>query len=192
MPRRTDSREHLLRTAAELFRTQGYHATGLNQVVADSGAPKGSLYFHFPAGKQQLACEAIALGAEETGTLLREVLDFAASPREVITGIVRYFADTLESSGFRSGCPVATVALEDTGEASTVSGACQQAYRSWLSLLADYLRGIGMSEDRAAELATVAISSIEGALLLAKTAGDTSCLTTIGDHLAATIERELG
>jgi len=191
MPKRTDSRERLLRTAAELFRTQGFHATGLNQIVAESGAPKGSLYFHFPEGKQQLAGEAIALGAGETEALLREVLDSAGSPRDVVTTVVRYFADTLENSGFRSACPVAAVALEDTSESSTVNAACEQGYRSWLSLLTDYLRGTGMSAHRAADLATVAVASIEGGLLLAKTAADTACLTTIGDHVSATIEKEL-
>ena len=74
MPKRGETRERLLRTAATLFRQQGYHATGLNQVVADGRAPKGSLYFHFPGGKEQLAAESVALSAEEVRSRLLAVL----------------------------------------------------------------------------------------------------------------------
>jgi AcrR family transcriptional regulator len=59
MPRKTDARPRAIATAARLFRIQGYTATGLTQILKESGAPKGSFYFHFPRGKAQLAEEAI-------------------------------------------------------------------------------------------------------------------------------------
>ena len=70
MVRRTDTRQRMLDTAADLFQSQGYHATGLTQLTTAGGAPKGSLYFHFPGGKEQLAAEAVQLSSERTGALL--------------------------------------------------------------------------------------------------------------------------
>lgn len=54
-----DSREKILAAATRLFQLQGYYGTGLNQIIKESGAPKGSLYYHFPDGKEQLAIEAV-------------------------------------------------------------------------------------------------------------------------------------
>ncbi|MGW2312246.1 TetR family transcriptional regulator, partial [Actinomadura luteofluorescens] len=74
MTPRGETRERVLRTAAELFQRQGYHGTGLNQVLAESGAPKGSLYFHFPDGKEQLASESVALSGRAVGEALAGAL----------------------------------------------------------------------------------------------------------------------
>src|SRR5690242_14581980 len=103
MPKKTDTRDRVLRTAATLFRTQGYHATGLNQVLAEGGAPKGSLYFHFPGGKEQLAVESLQLSAGEFCDQLRH----AGSLDEAL----ELLGEQLVASDFRAGCPIATVAL---------------------------------------------------------------------------------
>ena len=73
--RNTDTRERIIRTAAELFRRQGYDGTGLNQILDVSGAPRGSLYFHFPGGKRQLAVEAVAASGELLGKGMERSLD---------------------------------------------------------------------------------------------------------------------
>ena len=58
------TRKKLVDTTAALLRCQGYHATGLSQIVAESGAPRGSLYFYFPGGKDDLAIAAIAASSD--------------------------------------------------------------------------------------------------------------------------------
>src|SRR2546428_9735058 len=60
----TDSRERMVRSAASLIRTRGMHATSFSEVLADSGAPRGSIYHHFPKGKEQLAEDAIRWTSE--------------------------------------------------------------------------------------------------------------------------------
>ena len=77
-----NTRERILHTASGLFQRQGYHATGLNQVLAEGKAPKGSLYFHFPRGKEQLAAEAVTAGAHEVRDELRDALDAARGPAD--------------------------------------------------------------------------------------------------------------
>src|SRR6266498_2291977 len=85
MPRRTDSRSRMLHAAAELFRQRGYHATTFADVVRESGAPRGSTYFHFPGGKQELAREAIARAGDE----LQDFFDEAARHADVHASLVR-------------------------------------------------------------------------------------------------------
>ncbi|MFC9250860.1 TetR/AcrR family transcriptional regulator [Amycolatopsis thailandensis] len=186
MVRRTDTRQRMLDSAAELFHQQGYHATGLNQLVAAVGAPKGSLYFHFPGGKEQLAAEAIRQSADRLCDQLRAIV--ASSP-DVITGIenvVDALAKSLEESDFQRGCPLATVALDASGDSEEIRRACADGYTSWHTLIAEAL-----NTDKAAHLATVVLAAVEGGLLLAKTLHDTAPLRAIAPHLRTTLEREL-
>jgi TetR/AcrR family transcriptional repressor of lmrAB and yxaGH operons len=189
MVRRTDTRQRMLDSAAEVFHKQGYHATGLNQLVAAGGAPKGSLYFHFPGGKEQLAAEAIQQSGERLGELLREIVTSAPDAATGIENVVEGLAVSLEESDFQRGCPLATVALDASAESETIRQACAAGYNSWHGLLAGHLTRHGST--KGAELATIVLASIEGGLLLAKTLRDTAPLRGIATHLRTTLEREL-
>ncbi|NBE50247.1 TetR/AcrR family transcriptional regulator [Streptomyces boluensis] len=191
MPRRTDTRERVLRTAATLFQTQGYHATGLNQVLAEGGAPKGSLYFHFPGGKEQLASEALTLAGAEMCLLIKTALDAAEKPEAAVDTVLAHLADALTASDFTAGCPVATVALDTAGSSDTIRSACDEVYRSWTDTIAAYLVAHGADADRAATLAVVLLASIEGALLLARTRRDVAPLLAVGAHLRPTLAEAL-
>jgi TetR/AcrR family transcriptional repressor of lmrAB and yxaGH operons len=180
MAKRGDTRERLLRTAATLFQTQGYHATGLNQVVAEGRVPKGSLYFHFPGGKEQLAVESVNLSAGVIHAGLRAVDD--------LDGALELFAQQLVASDFRSGCPVATVALDAAGESEQIREACAAAYASWRELLVEFLVRQGVSAERAPGLATTVLAAVEGALLLARTQRDVAPLRQVGADVRVLIE----
>ncbi|WP_246155161.1 TetR/AcrR family transcriptional regulator [Saccharopolyspora hirsuta] len=182
------TRQQMLETAMELFNQQGYHGTGVNQVLSESAAPRGSLYFHFPGGKQQLAAEAVAASGRQVGELLALVLADVAEPREAVAAIVGHFERALVESDFRRGCPVATVALEASAESPEVRSACGGAYGLWQEQLAERFRGWGITEARADELAVVALSLIEGALLLCKVRRDVAPLRTTGEQLTALLE----
>ncbi len=180
MAKRGETRERLLRTAAGLFRTQGYHATGLNQVIAEGGAPKGSLYFHFPGGKEQLAVESVALSAGEVHTSMRAVDD--------LDGALALFGEHLVASDFKNGCPVATVALDAAAESEPIREACATAYASWHDVVVEFLVRQGVSVSRAPGLATTVLAAVEGALLLAKTQRDVAPLRQIAADLRVLIE----
>jgi TetR/AcrR family transcriptional repressor of lmrAB and yxaGH operons len=192
MVRRTDTRQRMLDTAAELFHTQGYHATGLNQLVSAGGAPKGSLYFHFPGGKEQLAAEAIAVSSAQLCEVLKKLVVQAPDAATGIESVVNALAQSLLDSDFQRGCPLATVALDVASESELIRRSCEDGYDSWHDALADYLVRQGLSAERAADLTTVALASIEGGLLLAKTKKDIAPLRAIAVHLRGTIEREIG
>lgn len=103
-------RDQIIDTTCQLMEVQGYHATGLNQILAESGAPKGSLYHYFPEGKEELAAEAVARSArvieERMRTVMAEIDDAATA---VITFILR-LAEQVEASGYRAGGPITAVA----------------------------------------------------------------------------------
>jgi TetR/AcrR family transcriptional repressor of lmrAB and yxaGH operons len=188
MVRRTDTRQRMLDSAAELFHQQGYHATGLNQLVAAGGAPKGSLYFHFPGGKEQLAAEAVRQSGAHLAGLLAAIVAAAPDAATGISNVVDALAVALEESGYRRGCPLATVAL-DAADSDLVREACADGYRSWHALIEDHLARQGAAEP--AGLATVVLASIEGGLLLAKTMRDTAPLRAVATHLRTVLEKEL-
>lgn len=188
---RGDTRARILRTAADLFQRQGYGATGLNQVLAESGAPKGSLYFHFPRGKEQLAAEAVALAGGEMGARMASVVGSAGGARDAVLGVGELLARGLRESGFRDGCPVATVALEQAGDEGPISDACQVTYDAWLAGLAEAFRGWGAADDEATELAELVMSSLQGALLLAQVRRDTSVVSSVARRVGSVVARSL-
>src|SRR3982074_2176759 len=191
MVRRTDTRQRMLDTAAELFHTQGYHATGLNQLVRAGGAPKGSLYFHFPGGKEQLAAEALLASSAQLCDGLRTFVTQAPDAASGIEAVVNALAQEMLNSDFQRGCPLATVALEVASDSELIRRSCADGYDSWHDVLAEYFVAQGLSVAKAAGLTTVVLASIEGGLLLAKTKKDIAPLRAISDHLRATVEREL-
>jgi TetR/AcrR family transcriptional repressor of lmrAB and yxaGH operons len=191
MSKRTDTRERVLRAAATLFQAQGYHGTGLNQVLAEAAAPKGSLYFHFPGGKEQLAAEAVDLTGGELCRLIEATLANAADLAGAVERVIDLLAQVLSGSDFTLGCPVAAVALE-AGDNAWLRSACDKAYRSWIDVVARFLAGHGLAEEQARTLATVTVAAIEGALLLARTQRDLAPLRAVAGHVRDVIATAAG
>lgn len=181
----------MLDTAAELFHTQGYHATGLTQLTTASGAPKGSLYFHFPGGKEQLAAEALAMSGAAWREALAAALSSAESVADGMDATLELLARTLEESDYRRACPLTTVALDAAPESEPIRDACVEGFDSWQQAINETLAAQGIPADRAEEMATVALSAIEGALMLARTRRDVTPLRTVARHLRHTLEMEL-
>lgn len=173
----------MIAKTADLFRVQGYHATGLNQILHESNAPKGSLYFHFPGGKEELAIAAIrAAGAVESQTM-EAILTSKTTVADAIRALILFLADGLHSSHFRRGCPVSTVAMEAAVTHDSLRQTCHQIYREWFSLIQKRLQTGGFSADLAETWAMLILASIEGALLLSRTQQSTKPLEAIADHL---------
>jgi TetR/AcrR family transcriptional repressor of lmrAB and yxaGH operons len=179
------TRARLLTATAELLRRQGYHATGLAEIVSASGAPRGSLYFHFPGGKDELACRALEASGELWRTRIEAAIATARDMGEAIEAVTKLLGDDLEASGFEHGCPVAAVALESTSPA--VRETVRAHYERWQTTITDRLAGLGMARELAAQLTTVALASIEGALLLAKVGRSRAPLDAVGRALRAAV-----
>ena len=163
------TREQFIETTCELLEAQGYHATGLNQIVAESGAPKGSLYYHFSEGKEELAAEAITRSAEIVAGRIRANLAGAEPPEDAIPRFVELIADNVEASGYRSGGPLMTVALETATSSERLNSASRQGYTRLQAAFAEKLRAGGYGEALAGQLATFITAAIEGGIILSRT-----------------------
>lgn len=183
----TDTRARMLETTGRLLQHRGVHGASLNDILAESGAPRGSLYFHFPGGKDQLVLEATRAGVEQVTRVLVEVLADARDPAAGVRTYVVAAAQELRDSGFVFGCPVASVVL-DSPESSALARLCRDALAEWHRILEDGLATAGIGRRRAASLATLIVSALEGALLLARARRDTAPLDTIADELAALVK----
>jgi TetR/AcrR family transcriptional repressor of lmrAB and yxaGH operons len=186
MTKGQDTRQRVVRTAAELFQRQGYHATGVNQILSTGRAPKGSLYFHFPGGKEQVAVEAVAASGAALGDQLRTALD-TADPAEGLSRLLDLLATALTESNYERGCPVSGIAIDTAGTSDAIRGACADAYGGWLEIIEATLAGWGVPAGQVEALATTLFSAVEGALLLARVRRDTRPLRAITAPLVALV-----
>jgi TetR/AcrR family transcriptional repressor of lmrAB and yxaGH operons len=189
MARRSDTKQRLRRTAADLFRRHGYHGTGINRIVRESGAPAGSLYFHFPGGKAELASEAVAAAGREIGRGIESLLESSDDPAEAIGRVLDYLATDLRNSDFEHGCPVGTVALDAASTAEPVRLSCRAVFDEWAAIVATHLHAAGWSKHSAEADALVVVALIEGALLLARARRDTEPLEAVAQHVRRTLDR---
>lgn len=163
----TPTRDRLISATGRLLRRQGYAATGLNEVMAEAGAPKGSMYFHFPGGKEELAAAAVDRFAERTTAKMTDLL--ARRPvAEAVAGFFDSYIEYFERTDFRDGCVVATVALDEASTHERLAEAANTALTTWVDLLTDALESEGRSRDDAHDLATLVIATLEGAIVMAK------------------------
>lgn len=172
-----ETRVKLLDATRTLVEARGYFGTGLNQIIETSGAPRGSLYFHFPGGKDQLVGEAIG----RSGTDIAELIALVEAPdaREFVRQLLTLLGDRLEQSDWTSGCPVAAVALDVASSNDTVQQACSAVYRQWEDVLRDRLTAYGHPEPE--RLTTAVLAMIEGGLILARTHRDRTPLRQLAE-----------
>lgn len=153
---------------AVCLQEQGYRATSTTELLARTGVSRGSLYFHFPGGKEALAAAAVqASGRRITAWIAAE---FAAGPgaAAATARLIDGFAAALGASQFTKGCPVALSALEAGHQEPALQAAIRAVYGDWQTAIGAGLAAHGMEAARAERLAQLALIQIEGALLLAR------------------------
>jgi len=185
------SRERMLLSAVQLFRRHGYNGTGFREVVAHSGAPRGSIYHHFPGGKAQLGAEAVTFAGESANAMVLRWLESDG----VVAGLEKFWASWtryIESSDFQDGCPVVGVAAESHPEAPELAAAAANAFELWEATFAAALRRAGITKKQEAhDLALLVISSLEGATVMSRAARDTRPLVRAGRHVARIVRERL-
>ncbi|WBB61759.1 TetR/AcrR family transcriptional regulator [Streptomyces sp. WMMC500] len=162
------TRARLVDAARTLIEARGYHGTGLNDVIAAGSAPRGSLYHHFPGGKEQLTAEALAVSGREVTGVIAELADSAPDTRSLMESVLSALADRMEEAAYAKGCPVATVALEVSAANDVLRQVCADVYDGWQRVLADRLIADGRPAADAEDLACALLALTEGALVLSR------------------------
>ena len=191
MPRAPEHKEALIRAAATLFRRRGYGASGLNDILAESGAPKGSLYHYFPRGKEQLAETTVKAGGIVVGQTLEELAASTRSGHAYLKGFAKLLIGWLEESGYAEGCPISTVLLEMAGESETIRAQGHAAYDKWRQVTGDKFVADGLSRKDAAALATHTLAAFEGALMIARVEKKDAAIRTAASMLSKQLEQML-
>jgi AcrR family transcriptional regulator len=187
----SNTRERIVEASAELFRHQGYSATGVKQIVEAAQAPFGSLYHFFPGGKEQLGAEAIRVSGALYEQLIPAVID--AAP-DLLTGVRAFFAaaaEHLQETGYEDACPIATVALEVSSSSETMRQACAEVFESWIVRGAARHSHAGLTEHKARELTIGMLAALEGAFVLARALRSTEPLEIAGEMVARAVEEAL-
>ncbi len=186
----TSTRDQIIETTSRLLELQGYFATGLNQIVAESGAPKGSLYHYFPEGKEAITAEAILRSSLVVAERIRSFLATLDHAVEAIPAFIRTMAQYVQASNCRGGAPIATVALETAAVSDRLQAACKSAYDSWQAAFRDKLLASNYPPERAERLALLVITAIEGAIILSRTNRSAAPLLTIADELQLLLDMQ--
>ncbi|MEV6070701.1 TetR/AcrR family transcriptional regulator [Nocardia sp. NPDC052001] len=176
-----ETRDRLLDATQELMETWGYFGAGLNQVVALSGAPRGSLYFHFPGGKDEMVGASVRRAGRAIGDALTSLAESSESVTALADAMLGFLGDQLEQSGWRKGCPVATVALETAATNDPLQQACSEVYRAWEAALRIQVADRPDADD----LAITILALVEGALVLARAHRSRDPLTRVGRQINA-------
>lgn len=186
-----DTRTRMIETTARLLQHRGYHGTALSDILEASGAPRGSLYFHFPGGKDQLVIEATQAAVEETTQYLRESLASARTPAQGVRAFVDATAQLMRDSDYTFGCPVAPVILDGSAGLAELEQLCRRTFERWIDMLRASFAEAGVPGRKAEALGLLVVATIEGALLIARAYRDSTPITDIAAELESLVAAAL-
>jgi TetR/AcrR family transcriptional repressor of lmrAB and yxaGH operons len=188
MPAVPKHRRPIVEAAVRLFRRQGYAGTGLNDIVDVSGAPKGSLYHYFPDGKASIAIAAVEEAGRRVAMTMTALAEETRSTGDLMRAHARLLSGWMRKSGFRDGCPITTVLLELAPKDRGVAEAGRKTYAGRVAILKAKLLADGFSQARAARLAVLCISTLQGALVQSRVERSGGPIETAADELARMLE----
>ena len=158
----------MIGAARRLFRERGYLGTALSDVVTESAAPRGSVYFHFPGGKEELATEVTLLHAGDHIAHINRAAAATSTAGQLIAAFTSRIRDELVASNYREGCAMAPIVIESMPNSDQLSDAARRGFQDMIATLAARLAEKNVPDSRATQLAIQAWSSVEGALILGR------------------------
>ena len=183
MSNKVNTKEKFIETACRLFEIKGYNATGLNEILAESGAPKGSLYYHFPKGKEQLALEAINLAGEKIKNNIKNTLDNIENPVEAIMCNIENIAIIIDNEQKTRDISISLIALETYLTSEILREACENIFTSLENIYAEKLIKSGINREKAYELGGAIAAMMEGGITFSLTKRNGDSLRLIAKQI---------
>jgi TetR/AcrR family transcriptional regulator, lmrAB and yxaGH operons repressor len=179
--KRCDTRKKMLMSAAQVMRERGAAGVTIDEVLARSGAPRGSVYYHFPDGRNQILTEALRYSGESITAMIDDAARWGA--RALLREFVEFWDRVLTEGDFAAGCPVVAAAIgSDCGDPN-LSGEAGAILGRWCSALTRAFVNDGFDDDDAASLAVMSIAALEGAIVLARSTRSIDPLRQVGEQL---------
>ena len=182
------TKELFLQTASSLFANKGYHATGISEILKLSRAPKGSLYYYFPEGKEQLAMEALQKTSDMICSEIQATLTQYDDPITAFQMHLRFIAHKIENDMFRPGVSISLMALETFVDNERQRQSCKEIFDRIQKMHRDKLISCGCAAKTADFIAMTVSVMTEGAITLSLTRKDTAPLHALADNLPQLFE----
>jgi TetR/AcrR family transcriptional regulator, lmrAB and yxaGH operons repressor len=180
--KRCDTRRKMLISAAEVMRERGAAGVTIDEVLARSGAPRGSVYYHFPEGRNQILAEALRYSGDSITATIDEAVDRGA--KVVLREYVKFWERLLIDGDFNAGCPVVAAAIgcgaDDEPELSAEAGVI---FSRWCTAMTRAFVAEGFNDADAASLAMMSISAMEGAIVLCRSTRSVIPLRQVAEQL---------
>ena len=183
----TGTREKLIEAAITLMRRSGLSGAGINEIVRESGAPKGSVYYFFPKGKQQIIEEGLAQYSERIVAFIDSTLSSKRKPGEKVKALFNAFAKRIELGEFRHSCPVGTVCLDLDSELEGLRFVVAAAFDRYVKAIEAHFPF--QDRRRAKSFAGLLLTAIEGAYIRGRADGSSKPFRDAGTWLAELVER---
>lgn len=177
-----DTRQDMILSAVAVLRERGVEGVTLDAVLTRSGAPRGSIYHHFPGGRREIVYEALRFAGDTITGIISHAAEQGYSA--TLTRFTEFWYRLLVDSGYTAGCPVVSVAVGALDDTDLVDEA-RAIFDRWLTRLQTALQAEGFDDATAAQLATMSVAAVEGAVVMCRTQ------KTIAPLRAVTAELEL-
>ncbi len=181
------TRARLVAAATRLLARDGYRGLSVAELLHEAGAPSGSLYHHFPGGKEELAATAIREAGAGAQAAMASLLE-RAGPRPAVEALFALALAQARGSGWLLGCPIGTPASDGVAGSEAIRAAVAESLDGWLGVIADALTARGVPQDRAAETAALVIAAYEGAILIARARRDPDVMSATARRLSEHVD----
>ncbi|HEX7303787.1 TetR/AcrR family transcriptional regulator [Lentzea sp.] len=185
---RRGTKQRMLDSAVLLLRERGAAGVTVDAVLAHSGAPRGSVYHHFPGGRNEMVLGAVRQAGDYIATMVR---DSAAEGdvRRMVERLVVFWKRALTGTDFRAGCPVAAMAMDSRDIVPDAGEVVREIFAQWQTSIAEALSASGFAAPRSQRLATLVVSCIEGAVILCRAHRDLGPLDDVLTEIAPLLDR---
>jgi len=179
--KRGTTKRRMLASAAEVLRERGAAGVTIDEVLSRSGAPRGSVYHHFPGGRSQIILEALSFA----GDSMTSAIDDAASqgPMALLREFVDLWEDVLRHSDYSAGCPVAAAAISTCDGDPRLSNDAAGIFERWRVALTRSFVADGFDHGEASALATTMLAAIEGAVILCRSLHSAQPLRDVAENI---------